>query len=90
MDQPVGKDRHAGHGGEQGRDHRGIGLPARGEDQRRLGPLECGDPGLDREVRIAGAGHQPRSAGPGAMGPRPFAGPLGQQRVAGKAEIIVA
>jgi len=90
VDQPVGEHRRARGGGEQGGQHGGVGLPAAGEQQRGLGSLEGGDLGFEREVGRARAGHEARGAGPGSKAGGPLPGALGQQRMAGKAQIVVA
>ena len=65
--QPVGKYRGARHCGEQGRQDRRVGLPARCEQQRGFGSLEGRDPTFDRKMRFTGAGYQTRRARSGAV-----------------------
>ena len=75
---------------QQGRQHGGVDLPARGEQQRRLGPLEAGQLGFDGFVQVEIARHQARGARAGAMARRPVGHALGQQGMPGQAEIVVA
>ncbi len=88
--QAVG-ERHRGPlaGGEQGRQHRGVGLPAGGEQQGGLRPLQGGEPGFYGGVDLEGSAHQPRGSRADAVAAGPFAGPLDQGGMARQAEIVV-
>ncbi|CDK98147.1 conserved protein of unknown function [Magnetospirillum gryphiswaldense MSR-1 v2] len=74
---------------EQGRQHRGVALPAAGHDHGGFHPFGGGDLFLDRLQRPVVAGDQPRRPRSGAILGRPFPRPLDQQRVVGKAQIVV-
>jgi hypothetical protein len=73
----------------QRRQHRGIGLEAAGEQQRRLAALEGGEPLFNCKRDLARAGDQARRGGPGTVALRPFGGALLEQRVLRQAEVIV-
>jgi hypothetical protein len=73
----------------QRRQHRGIGLEAAGEQQRRLAALEGGEAFLHRQRDPARAGHQARGRRAGAVALRPFGGARLEQRMLAEAEVIV-
>ena len=78
MIEPVGEDERLGaeHGLVEKRlQHRGIGLEARGHDQRGLLALQLRELGLDRREQVEIAGDEARGAGAGAIGLGPFASP---------------
>ena len=92
MDQPVGEHQRrspARPGGQQRRNHRGIGLPARAEHQRRLAPLGCRQLGLHGFVDLEGPGHQARGAGSRSVPAGPVLGALDQRRMARQAQVVV-
>ncbi len=74
---------------EQRRQHRAVELESRGENQRRLGALEGGEPGFEVEQLLRGAGDEARGARARAVAARPGAGTLDDLRMARKAEVVV-
>ncbi len=92
VDQPVGehqrRPRLRPRREQRGRD-RGVGLPAGGEQQGRLRPLQPRDLGLHRLVDAERAAHQARGAGAGPIQRRPVAGARDQRRMARQAEVVV-
>ena len=91
--EPVGENERLGaeHAPvEQRLQHRGIGLEARGHDQRRRLLLQRRDLGLDTCEQIEVAGDETRGAGAHAMLFRPRFRPLDQRRMEAQGEIVVA
>lgn len=91
--EPVGVDLRLalrGRGLEQGRQHRGVGLPAAGQQQGGLGAFQARQLGFDLFVQVQVAAYQPRGLRAGAVPGGPQAGALGQQRVARQSQVVVA
>ena len=80
---------HARQFARQGRQCRVVGDIARGEDQRRLAPVQIGELALEQQMHMAVAGDVAGAAGAGADRPQRLFHRRQHRRVLPHAEIVV-
>ncbi len=88
--EPVGEHLHRpGHQVDQGRQDRGVGLVARGEQQGRVGALEGGQAFLDQQVLGQGSRDQARGRGRAAEALRVVGRAGAHEGMQSEAQVVV-